>query len=644
MTAYFQNPQVPYSLANNVIWQIMEDRSGIIWLVTSNGISRIHPDGNFYEYHDISHVEKGQIVGNQVKSLLISSTGAYWLATQNGVIRIDPVSGSKRLFSTTSAPDQQLLLNNVFALEEDRLGRIWIGTAGGLNIWDPTTQKMASVTADVSNGLNTNYIGNITNAAGEMWISAWEGGLYKVVDPSVGPPAIRFEKVPALNSDSEKIVYGDGAIWILEYQALYRVDPMSLRAESIPTFNEVSADQVIYAVYFSKAGHVWASTVNGLIQYFPEEEKGVFHQVFTGEDMIISSLVEDDAGNIWGASNSFILKVDPVSEQTEKYPLDKDLPLKSFYYGCAAKDEVGNLFFGGDNGYLTFSPDQVHSESFQPPVYITNIQVNNQDLSVSPSKREAGLQQDAAFTEILTLQYSQNNVTFEFSALNFRQPTLNTYAYRLAGLQEDWQYVSGNQNIAVYSNLPSGTYEFIVRAIDKDGMEADSSAVLQLTIKPPLWLSPWMLLLYALSIILIGYYTLRFYFGRLHLRNELKIVKLEKEHNEEVERIKEKFFTNISHELRTPISLILPPIRETLGKGTLDEHDRKLISLAEKNAIRLKRLVNQILDLNKLESESLQLKVEPAELVGYVREIGRLFVDHAERNHIDFRFESSIER
>lgn len=641
----FHNPKLLYSIANNVIWQIFEDRAGVIWFVTSNGLSRINPSGSFYTYHEVSRLSDDQVIGNQVKAILADDEHTLWLGTQDGVIKMNANNpSSKEIFDIKSKNEHQLLLNNVFALEKDYLGRIWIGTAGGINIWDNHSNKMYEITASKSNGLASNYIAQFVQSKdGQMWVSAWEGGLYKVDGAFENPADFTFEKVPGITGISEKIAHGNQEIWMIEFDELHRIDLETMKKERIPSFSETSGLQMIYSLYHDSNDHVWAGTVNGLIQYKPATNETTFHKVITGSDVIISSIIEDEDGNIWSTSNTSVHRLSPQGDLTI-FPLDKDLPLQSFYYGCATATPAGKLLFGGDNGYISIDPKQAQPNEIAPKVYITSIQVNNRTLHVNSRKEEVSLlSQDIAFTDKVELEYNQRSLTLEFSSLHFWQPHMNMYAYKLEGIDTEWKYVSGQKNFAVYSNLPAGTYEFEVRGSNNYGVMSPNTASLTLKIRPPLLLSRAFIIGYMILATMLIFIGLRFYSARVRLRNELKITRLQKEHAEELEHTKEQFFTNISHELRTPISLILPPIHEVQQKGQLDDQSMRLISLAEKNSVRLLKLVNQILDFNKLETEALHLHLSQVEMVTYCKQVFELFSDQAYRHQIDFRFNASME-
>lgn len=639
--ALFHNPQLPYSIGNNVIWQIIEDSGGVIWFVTSNGLSKLNKFRNNYEYVEVAHSVGGQTIGNQVKSAFITQHGIQWLGTLHGAIRIDPVTGKKEIFNTQSEPSRRILFNNVYALEEDQFGRIWIGSAGGINIWDERKRKMYSITSNQTNGLITNYIARFLKGTdGSLWVSAWEGGLFKVTGDLEDINTVRFELVGDFGS--EKIVSGGNAVWAIKYNELFRIDLASYRSTPVQAFDRVSNNHAVNSIYFSRRGSLWAATLNGLIEYNPAADSGAFYPLVGGSDVTLASLAEDRDGNIWGAANGYIVKFDIKDRHSEFFPLDKDLPLKSFFDGCAAIAPDGEIVFGGDNGYIRISPD-ARPNLFAPKVRITSVEVNNKKLQPgTPAENEPTLSQDIAFTEELHLSYSQRSVAVEFSALHFWQPSMNVYAYKLEGFDADWTYVSGNKNFAVYSNISPGTYTLVVKGTNNYGIWSKESARLKIRVDPPLFLSRWFLLAYAVIAVALIVFALRFYSSRLNLRNEVKIVRLEKEHAEEIALTKQQFFTNISHELRTPISLILPPIQQTLKRENLDEESRSLIKLAEKNSYRLLRVVNQILDFRKLEHDSLELKITSFDAVGFCRELYTLFSDKAARNAIHFTFNPAV--
>ncbi|HEY9044320.1 MAG TPA: two-component regulator propeller domain-containing protein [Ohtaekwangia sp.] len=641
-TAYFHHPQQSYSIANNVIWQIFEDSGGVIWFVTSNGLSRLNKFRNFYTYHEVSYPINNQTIGNQVKAVLVTRKGILWLATLHGVIRFDPVHNTRKIFESGSPENNRIQLNNAFALEEDDYGRIWIGTAGGINIWDEAKQKMHAISANATNGLTSNYIARFTKGTdGSFWVSAWEGGLFKVVGNLQELSSIHFEL--AGDFGSSKNVSGANAIWATQYSELFRIDLSSHKNTSIEAFNIACGKRDVNCLYFSRRGSLWAGVANGLIEYKPQTDAAVFYPVTTGNDITLASITEDRDGNIWCAASNFILKFTVPDHQVEIFPLEKDIPLKSFFDGCVTNTPEGDVIFGGDNGYITLSP-AVKPNTFKPHVYITALEINNKMVHTKEEiNGKALLQNDISVTNDLTLDYAQRSIAFEFSSLHYWQPSSNVYAYKLDGFDQDWNYVSGLKNFAVYSNLSPGNYTLTVKGTNNYGIWSDQVATIRIRVKPPLFLSNGFIGLYIVIIIAVIIISLRTYTARLHLRNELTITRMEKVHAEEIVQTKQQFFANISHELRTPISLILPPIQQLLKRQDIPDENKRLLTLAEKNSQRLLRVVNQILDFRKLENDSLQLKITSFDLVGFCQELYSLFTDKANRKDIHFTFHAGIE-
>ncbi|SDL06151.1 Signal transduction histidine kinase [Catalinimonas alkaloidigena] len=642
-TTYFHQPQVPHSLPSNVVWQFFEDRGGVRWLATSNGVSRLKPARIAYTFHEVTAEQDGQTIGNQVRDVLVARDGAKWLATLHGVIRIDPTTGARRWFRSTDPGPTRLLLDNAFTLAEDDRGRIWIGTAGGINLWNEATQRMETLTACMQNGLNSNYIGKILRSPeGSFWVVAWDGGLFRVSGTEGAAADMRFRQVDEVAA--ERSVAGDDALWSIQYNQLFRIDWTTGQKQRIETFAGHARGQEIQSLCRSRTGVLWATTQRGLLEYRPTSDQAVFHPLVMGNAGTLANLLEDDEGNLWGTTPQYLLKYQVTTGALRTFPLEKELPLTSFYNGCATRSATGEFLLGGDNGYLSFFPEALAPDPYRPPVHLTSLQINNQAVATGEKvDGKALLHHDISFTDALHLDYGQRSLAFEFAALDYWQPALNTYAYRLEGFDDDWHYTTGAKNFAVYANLTPGTYTLAVKGTNNFGLWSDQVATLRIHIRPPLLLSPGFLVGYVVLILGAAFAGLRLYTARMKLKNELHIARLERQHAEELVETKQRFFTNLSHELRTPISLILPPIRQVLKQGKLDEASSGLMALAEKNAQRLLRVVNQILDVRKLENDVLPLRVTPFDLVEFCRELTTLFADRAARKQIRFAFRTDLD-
>ncbi|MEO6287055.1 MAG: two-component regulator propeller domain-containing protein [Dyadobacter sp.] len=634
---YFHNPQSPYSIANNVIWQIFEDQAGVLWFVTSNGISKVNQMDNLYQYHHVIQQVGGQTIGNQVKSLLVSKKGIYWIGTLHGVIRLDPKTGQSRKFSIESPVPSRLLINNVTVLHEDRDERIWIGTVAGINVWDDAQQTMETVTAGQSNGLASNYINNFVETPdGSLLVGTWEGGIFKSTTSLKVIKDLHFELVS--KAETDQFLSDKESLWLIEFDELFRLDLKTGVKKKIVPFARVADRKTVSSFFQAQNGSIWAATENGLVEYVPSTNRASFHAI-PNHNMARATITEDEQGSIWVATNTALEKFSPATSQVEFYPLNKNLPIKSFYAGCVARSASGELFFGGDNGYISFSPDKAIPNGYQPRVVLTDLLLNNKEVEIGEKIDERViLDRDISYMPKIELDYGQRSLELQFAALHFWQPEMNTYSYKLEGADKNWTTTSGNKNFAVYSNLSPGTYTFKVRGTNNNGIWSNETSTTQITINPPLFLSKGFLAMYLLLIAAGVYFALKIYSGRIKLENELKISKLEIAHAEEIEQTKEQFFTNISHELRTPISLILPPIHQIMRTGKLDAENFKLISLAEKNSHRLLRVVNQVLDFKKMQDDKLHLNRSRVEIIGFLRELYSHFGDKAARHDVDYAF------
>jgi signal transduction histidine kinase/ligand-binding sensor domain-containing protein/DNA-binding response OmpR family regulator len=638
---YFHNPQSPYSIANNVIWQVFEDQAGVLWFVTSNGISKVNQMDNLYQYHHVMQQMGGQTIGNQVKSFLVSKKGIYWIGTLHGVIRFDPRTGQSRKFNVDSPAQSRLLINNVTVLHEDRDERIWIGTVAGIDVWDDEKQVMQAVTASKNNGLASNYINNFVETSnGTLLVGTWEGGIFRATTSLKVLEDLHFELVS--KAETDKFLSDKETLWLMEFDELFLLDLKTGIKKKIGPFASVADRKTVNSFFMSKNGKIWAATEMGLVAYDPSTNKASFHAI-PNHNMARAAITEDRNGNIWIATNTALEKITPASGQVEFYPLNKNLPLKSFYAGCVARSASGELFFGGDNGYISFSPDKAVANGYQPKVVLTGLLINNKGVEIGEKVGERViLDRDISFIQHIELDYGQRSLELQFAALHFWQPEVNTYSYQLEGADENWTTTSGDKNFAVYSNLSPGTYTFRVRGTNNNGIWSEETSTAQITINPPFFLSKAFLALYLLLIAVGIYFALKIYSGRIKLENELKISKLEIAHAEEIEQTKEQFFTNISHELRTPISLILPPIHQIMRNGKLDDDNFKLISLAEKNSHRLLRVVNQVLDFKKMQDDKLYLNTSKVEIIGLLHQTYSHFADKATRHEINYTFTTNL--
>ncbi len=633
--AYYHNPIINHSIANNVVWDIFRDRNNVIWLLTSNGISSINKKNPFFKLHEEFYSINNQKAGNQIRDMLVASDGKIYMATIHGVIVQDNINSSRSYFTVNS--EYKLLLDNIYALAEDTHGKIWIGTAGGINVWDPQKREMHAISANRNNGLTSNYISSFAiTKNGTLWVNAWEGGIFKVTGDLKNLNSIHFDKIE--DAAPDRIYACNEDLFYAEGDRLYRIENSTLVKEIVGSVSDLFIKQNITSLTSSDKQSIWLASNKQLAQYFPNTDSVITYTLNNPVVQTPISLEIDQDTNIWMASLTTVSRFNIPSGNIISMPLNPGFPLKNFYSQCSASSKSGVVLFGGDNGYVEVNSAINVKQAILPKAVISGLQINNDKLDI-PQTRNV-LKRDIAYTKRLELDYSNNSVTFYFSTLNYWLPQKSHFKYRLNNFDTEWRSTQ-DVNYAAYSNLKPGHYELEVEAINYAGLQSERITKLDIVILPPLWLSGPFLALYILIFIGLIYFTFKIYVKRQQIYNQLRLANLEKVHSEEILNTKQQFFTNISHEFRTPLSLITPPIQQVLNSGVLHGKNLEILKLAEKNSKRLLKLVNQILDFRKMEEQDVPLMKSNVDIVTFSEEIYESFMDLASRNEITYDFTST---
>lgn len=635
----FHDPFNNYSISNNVVWDIFKDDAGILWLATSNGISKLNFNQSMFRFTPVFSKEGNKTVGTQVNDLYTDQEGTIWLATKKGVIAHFR-NGEQLSFTANEKSKNRLVLNNVNTISGDLLGRIWIGSAGGINVWDPKQKKMYTITADfdLNKGLRSNYIGAfITPPDGSFWVTTWGGGMYKIKGDFENLNNITFEYVANFNTN---VFSANKKIWLKHENKIFSIDLNTGAIETSAKLNTHLTNEDIESLHVSDKGILWIGTNNLLIAYNTHNEVITDYSVFTGTNSYILNLQEDHDGNIWGTTLTAIFKFSTEDQLVETFPKSTGIPLDNFLNESKAISSNGNLFFGGNDGYISFDPKEIRKNNYRPHTIITSLMVNNKSIGpLSDLGNKNKTEHLISYSKKVILRYEQNSFTLGFSTLHFGEPERNIYAYQLEGYNNEWIYTSGLKNFASFSNLSTGKYVFRVKGTNNDGVWSNQETLLNIVVKPPVWASPLAIVIYIVLLQVLLVMLISTYRNKVRWKERIRTITLEKEKNEELARSKQQFFTNISHEFRTPLSLILGPASALQKTNRLSEHDNQHLSLIVKNAQRLLSLVNQLLDLRKIELNTLQLKTEKTNIIEICRKQYNLFIDLAESKNINYQLE-----
>ncbi|MGC9341172.1 MAG: ATP-binding protein, partial [Bacteroidales bacterium] len=385
---------------------------------------------------------------------------------------------------------------------------------------------------------------------------------------------------------------------------------------------------------------LWIGTEGGgLLKYDRDSETFTSYTENEGlPNNAVNEILEDDYGNLWISTNKGLSKFNPLDEEFRNYDNSDGLQSNQFSYSGSLLSTNGRMYFGGVNGFNVFDPADIKDNRFIPPVVFTDFRLFNRPVSIG--SEGSPLQFHISETEHITLKHNQSVLTFEFASLNYTSTSKNQYEFIMEGFEEGWNKV-GPQRTATYTNLDPGDYTLRVRGSNNDGIWNENGATMQITVLPPFWETKLAFVIYGLLIILLLVSFRRYAISRAQMKNELKLKDLEKQKIEEVNQMKMQFFTNVSHEFRTPLTLIMSPL-EKLMNSTQDLSAKALYKLMYRNANRLLSLINQLMDLRKIEKGSMGLKLSHQDIISFVKEIKSAFNDLAEEKNIDFNFSSNI--
>lgn len=653
------DPEDDKSLSQNSLNSIYKDSEGIIWLGTyKKGLSYYHSDMNKFKRYYHQRLNSNSLPYGDINSFAEDDQGNLWIGTNGGgLIFMDRRSNTFRQYLHDPGDPNSLSNNVIVSLFIDHDKDLWIGTYyGGLDRFDGKKFTHYRYDPQNANSLSDDNVWEILeDSRHNLWIGTLKGGL-TVFNPEShqftryrNPNGVSSDYVPALMEDKE------GNVWI---GTGYGVSVYNVSSDA---FTKIIGDgsegnlsnNNVLAFYNDSRGYIWVGTQEGLNLY--DRNKKTF-RVFRQEDGLphntILSILEDNSGNLWfstpyGISN-LILNDDPGKDSFvpvfKNYDELDGLQGKQFNESAALKTRDGELIFGGPNGFNLFRPEEILLNRKKPPVALIDFQIYNNSVPIGKELNgKIILPRSITSTKAVTLRPGDNVFSIEFAALSFLHPEKNRYRYRLEGFNREWLHADGSSRKVTYTNLDPGDYTFRVIASNNDGYWNEEGAQLKITVLPPFWKTNWAFMLYA-SLILGALFLSR----RLILERERMRFRIEQERQEasrvhELDMMKIKFFTNISHEFRTPLSLILTPAERLLDK-TKDPAEKVQFQMIYRNARRLLNLVNQLLDFRKMEEQQLKLNASEGDVVKFIDDVVLSFSDISEKKNIRLAFRPSVSK
>lgn len=619
-----EDPMFSLSLSDNVVEKIYQDREGGIWLGTRfGGASYLAKKSIDFEFYVPMH-SQNSINSRHLREMQEDANGNIWIASEDAGLNI--FNPKQKQFKRIGIAEGLSLTNNkivlglmvdekqvwvglfkngldiihlpsfkiqhysdtdlkideasIYAICEDRYGNLWIGN--GWNVYKGNKNTKEFVRMDAF-GLNYVY-DIIEDSNGYIWVATLGNGVYK---------------------------YDQNNNQIRHYTYIIK-DTSSLSSNSVSNIIETTV------------GDIWFSTDRGgICRYNKETDNFTSYSIQDGlPDDVAYKIVEDKYHNLWFGTNKGLVRFNPQSKDVKVFSNRNGLPFNEFNYKSALAGSNGMFYFGGLNGLIAFDPYRFEENKFIPPVYITQLNINNQAININEAN--SPLKKAINHSRKIMLDHNQTNIGFDFVALSYTAPKANKYAYKMEGIDDDWTYTSNNQSVS-YAKLPPGKYVFHVKGSNNDDLWNNMGTSLEIEILPPWWFSNIAILCYFIGTVLFLYYLFNRYRKRTRKRFAEKQQLYETEKEKELYSSKVEFFTNIAHEIRTPVTLINGPLESMIEMDIQDPEVKKSLGIMRKNTSDLLGLINQLLDFRKVDSNKFVLAIATHNITELVRNIYACF-------------------
>ena len=621
-----------FTLPSNSVWTIEEDAQKNVWIGTySGGLCYL----NFQEtsrFRTFSPRENG--LNHKVVSGFAEDDESLWIATEGGgVNRMNKKTGEFRYY-THNPSRNSLTYDNVKSLVIDSSQNLWVAMyRGGLDCFSHKTSTFKRFNKDYrsDNGMLTNDLRKIIlEADSGLWISYQSTGI-SFYSFATDRFTHYMSKRDNNNSSISDLCRGKGDdLWVVNNEELYY---MNVRTKE---YRKIAPDSAYslraQALCLDETGNVWIGTVgSGLVRYDVKNNRFYsVNDILRYDVSTIYSLCTDDDNDLWMGTDNGLFKYN--IEKNTFFRFDKKDGIQGivFYPKACMKGKNGELYFGGTNGFTIINPKEVLLSEFKPTAIITDFYIDN--AIVKPDSTGSPLHQSISTTREIVLDYNQINFGFKLSSDNYLIPEKNRFKYRLVGYDQRWIEIDATSRIVSYAKVPSGSYTFEVMASNNDGVWNDVPTTIRIRRLPAPWFSWWAYTIYGFLFFTLGGTVLYYYNHQKKLKLELYMDSLEMKKKEENHQAQLRFFTNISHDFRTPLSLILASV-ENMQQQYGNNH---YIRLLNSNTRRLLNLVNELMDFRTVENGKMKLKVHLSNINRFVQEVASDFQEYALQKEIDY--------
>ncbi|WP_282041779.1 hybrid sensor histidine kinase/response regulator transcription factor [Winogradskyella flava] len=631
------------SLSKNSVKYLFKDKKGSIWIGTYYGGLNIwdESNGNFKSVTQKS----GQ---NGLSYSVISSIGSYknllFFGTEGGGINIYNRNDNQFSYLTKNSVPQ-LSNNNIKSLYLSEDNSLWVGTFDtGLQVLDVTNLHFSKsiLSPELIVLLEDVGVYSITQDNDDnMWFGTFGKGLvkYHLVSKMIETYQYNPKSEKTISSDLVRTVVVDSKdnIWTGTQRGLNKISPNG----DITNYfydNKIQSGDDILSVYEDENKTIWVGTkARGLFKLAPTGFEHVNLRDNNQNISTIHSILEDDDGNLWIATNQGLAKYNIQKKTQFVYNQKEGLISNEFNDNACLKIGNSSFYFGGPVGITFFNSKEITTNDYAPQVIIASFKIKNKSIGINDDN--SILQNTIPFTKGLKLNYDQGNFSVDFTIPNFINSSKNKYKYHLKGLEEEW--IETTENSASYTIQNAGDYIFEVKGANSDGIWNENSTQIRIEVAPAPWRSWWAFLIYGLLILGALYFLVNILKSRTKLQTELELEHREVERTKEINKAKLEFFTNVSHEFRTPLTLILGPLHQILEEYKGSSKMYKKLLVIESSAKHLLQLINRLMDFRKFENNLYKLEAAEGNIVKFLREIYLSFAEYAKDGNYEYDFHTS---
>jgi signal transduction histidine kinase/ligand-binding sensor domain-containing protein/DNA-binding response OmpR family regulator len=622
----------PYSLSTNHLYSIYRDKEKGIWIGTySGGINYYSPFQPFRKYY--AYPGENNLQGNIIHDITTDQYDNLWIATEDaGLNKYNPRTAKYTHYGTNTGK-QSVSHKNLHGLVADG-NHIWVGSIMGIDLIDILSGNVVKH-YKINDNRTIVILKKLPNG---MLLAGTSNGMFMYnkandqFEPMVGFPAkVRIQSIMEDHS---------GVIWAGTFNnGLYFYNPGDktsgkFRHDTIPTNN----DNTINDIFEDDQHNIWLATQAGLKKINRDNGRITRFTVRNGMPANITfRILCDQKKNLWVSTTNGLVCLNPLSGKISVFKKEHGLITNQFNYNSSWKDKTGTMYFGMVKGMISFQPESITEIPGKSQVFYTDMTIFDHTVNTASKKIPV------AFVNRIRLKYSQSTFKIDFSTLSFIAPENTTYAFCLEGLNNDWIFLN-NTHTAHFTKVPPGHYSLKVKSSNLSGTWNVSPTTLSISVLPPWWLSKIALLVYFLLCIAAILLVIRSIIRKNRKKVEEKISRMVYEKEKELHKAKINFFINIAHEIRTPLTLITGPLEKVINDRRLPVETQHYLDIMDKNAKRLLKLVDQLLDFRETELQGYRLSFERKEIIAIFHENFIRFKDAAEENKLKFEITSNVKQ